>query len=97
MMMNTTDLGTEGDHSGLIVSVGGSPEPIIASVRKHAPKRVCFYASGKTVENVGKIKDVLCADGFDILNENIVVDDPEHLIGCYEVACRCVDRVESGA
>jgi len=39
--------------TALIISVGGSPEPIVKSVTEHAPDFVCFYSSEQTAEIIG--------------------------------------------
>ncbi len=70
----------------LIVSLGGSHEPILKSIKTHSPELVCFFASESSVENVGKIKDVLEAEMVELENKNFITEDAEDLVTCYSKA-----------
>lgn len=76
----------------LIVSVGGSIEPIIASLREYAPAYVCFFVSQQSVDMVPEIKQNL-----DISFEDykVIADNPEDLMCCYGKAAKCWDFLES--
>jgi CRISPR-associated protein (TIGR02710 family) len=77
--------------TALIISVGGSPEPIIFSIRERAPDGVCFFASQQSIDLVGKIKDAVARP----LNDyKVMVEDAEDLTRCYERALECFDWAE---
>ncbi len=75
----------------LIISVGGSPEPVVASIREHRPSRVVWFCSQDTVETVGPIKDQLGRHGVAVQDHKVLVEDPQDLVHCYERALRCAD------
>jgi CRISPR-associated protein (TIGR02710 family) len=76
--------------TALIVSVGGSPEPIIFSIQRRSPERVCFFASQQSVDLIGDIKKSVPS----ITDHKVLVDDAEDLTHCYEKALECFDWAE---
>ena len=76
--------------TALIVSVGGSPQPIIFSILQRSPQRVCFFASQRSIDLIGEIKKSVPA----ISDHKVLVDDAEDLIHCYEKALECFDWAE---
>jgi CRISPR-associated protein (TIGR02710 family) len=75
----------------LIISVGGSIEPVIYSIRQRSPDCVCFLASQRSVDLVGEIRR---AASLTTPDHKIIVDDAEDLTHCYEKALECFDWVE---
>jgi CRISPR-associated protein (TIGR02710 family) len=80
----------------LIISVGGTPEPIISSVREHNPAAVVFFCSADTVETVGPIKERLREEGIAPHDAKVLVEDPQDLTLCYEQAIRCAELALAG-
>jgi CRISPR-associated protein (TIGR02710 family) len=76
----------------MIVSVGGSPEPIIISLREEQPEFVCFLVSHQSVDQVADIKRQAELSGLDAKE---LVENPEDLVQCYRAALRCIDRVRA--
>jgi len=74
----------------MIMSLGGSPEPLIKSIDYHQPGLIIFLASHDSVRMAGEIfsnsHDKPAAE-FEI------TDDPNLMYECYKAARRCVDRV----
>lgn len=79
----------------LIVSVGGSHEPILTSIRHHRPRLVIFFASMKSAEDIGAIKRALEEESVSFANENVIVPDAERLVDCYVSALSCLDRARA--
>ena len=79
----------------MIISVGGTPEPVVKTLETHGPEFVCFFCSEATVENVGQIKAMARERGVEVRNRNVMVSDPEDLAACYRGALEACDRVES--
>jgi CRISPR-associated protein (TIGR02710 family) len=75
----------------LIASVGGTPEPIVESIKFHSPSYVCFLASHQSVDVAADVKRAACLDFKD---QKEIVEDPEDLVECYKAAIRCFDRAE---
>ncbi|WP_447974748.1 TIGR02710 family CRISPR-associated CARF protein [Nitrospira sp. Kam-Ns4a] len=75
----------------LVISVGGSPEPVVASIREHRPVRVVFFCSQDTVETVGPIREQLGRHGVTVQEHKVLVEDPQDLVHCYERALLCAD------
>src|SRR5439155_26842666 len=73
--------------SALIVSVGGTPDPVAFTLREHRPDFVCFLASQRSVDLVGQIKS---AASLPIQDEKVLVDDADDLLACYRAALDCV-------
>jgi CRISPR-associated protein (TIGR02710 family) len=80
----------------LIISVGGTIEPIVVSIAEHRPELVVFFASEQTIESIGKIKERLQDDKIAIQNRNIMIADAEDLEACYETALRCAEIALEG-
>lgn len=80
----------------LIISVGGTIEPLVASIAEHRPDVVVFFASEQTIELVGAIKAHLQERGLGIRNRNVMLTDAEDLVACYEAALRCTELALEG-
>ena len=77
--------------TALIISVGGSMEPVVYSIRQRAPDYVCFLASQRSMDLIAEIKRASSQTAPD---RKIIVDDAEDLAHCYEKALECFDWVE---
>jgi CRISPR-associated protein (TIGR02710 family) len=80
----------------LIVSVGGSPEPVITAIVHHKPAFVCFFASQQSVDSIGQIKQSVPGKWSEARYDDhkVIVDDPEEIEVCYKKALECFDEVE---
>lgn len=79
----------------LIVSVGGSADPVIKTIANYTPLFVCFFASEDSVEKIGPIKERLAELGIPVSKDRkVIVSNPENLIECYEEALKCGILVE---
>lgn len=73
----------------MIMSLGGSPEPLITSIDAHGPEKIFFLASHDSVALAGEIlkgRDPKPAAVYEI------TDDPNSMFESYKAARRCVDR-----
>mgnify|MGYP000907716914 CR=1 FL=1 len=74
----------------IIVSLGGSPEPLKKSIAEHRPERLIFFASQ---ESNTKLGEVLQIEGYKPVKiETEITENPNSLYECYKAARRCVDR-----
>ncbi|MCP9447900.1 MAG: TIGR02710 family CRISPR-associated CARF protein [Nitrospira sp.] len=73
----------------MIVSVGGSIEPLVTTLRAHRPTVVIFFASEQTVEQIGAIKEQVRDLGIPRTDRKVVTADPQDFITCYTDALRC--------
>ena len=74
----------------MILSLGGSPEPLKKSIAEHRPERLIFFASQ---ESNAKLGEVLQIEGYKPLKiETEIAENPNLLYECYKAARRCVDR-----
>jgi CRISPR-associated protein (TIGR02710 family) len=78
----------------MIVSVGGTPEPIVKTIEHHKPAYVCFFASQATNDRAIKVRELLGAQAASVLFETELVDDENDLLECYEKAGRAVIRLQ---
>lgn len=86
----------------LIVTVGGSPEPVIAVIKRHKPDRVfflCSTASSKEVDGPGRQAGNIVAQCG--LQENayskLEVGDPDDLAACLTSAAEAYDAADRDA
>jgi len=73
----------------MIMSLGGSPEPLKTSINAHHPERIFFLASHDSVALAGEIlkgREPKPAAVYEI------TDDPNSMFESYKAARRCVDR-----
>jgi len=77
--------------SVLIISVGGSPDPVIFSIQQRSPDYVCFFASQDSVDLVGDIKRRVAKP---LSDRKVIVDEVEDLTTCFEKALECFDWIE---
>jgi len=74
----------------MIMSLGGSPEPLKKSIAEHRPERLIFFASH---ESNAKLGEVLQIEGYQPVKiETEITENPNSLYECYKAARRCVDR-----
>ncbi len=79
----------------MIISVGGTPEPIIKSITEYRPEFVSFFASQDTCDKVSDIKKGLQEAKHGIKNEITLVDNVNDLYHCFRKAEEAVKRVLS--
>lgn len=77
----------------MIVSVGGTPSPIVTSISAHLPEFVSFLASQASSDNVSVVKSALAEKGVTVTSEMTLVDDPDDLFHCFGRAESAVERV----
>lgn len=74
----------------MIMSLGGSPEPLKKSIAKHQPEILIFFASHDSILKSG---EVLQGAGFKPNKiESEITENPNSLYECYKAARLCVDR-----
>jgi CRISPR-associated protein (TIGR02710 family) len=73
----------------MIMSLGGSPEPLRVSIAACRPERVIFFASNDSVPLSGEVIGVL---DYRPKLEFEITENPNSLIDCYRKARVCVDR-----
>lgn len=79
----------------LIVSVGGSIDPLVKTIEEHKPEYICFFCSHESVDYVGAIKEKLPAELREKLSDHkILVDDMNDIQHCYQRAVECVRKAE---
>ncbi len=80
----------------MILSVGGSPEPLVKTILHHRPEYICYFCSQASVDVVSKIKDGVKeqAPELKITDHKVVADDPEDLDKCYVEAQKCREKLE---
>jgi CRISPR-associated protein (TIGR02710 family) len=76
----------------MIVSVGGTPAPIIVTLNKSHPDYVCFFVSGATKRMIEA--EILPILRFKPLHHDwVVTPDPESLSECYSVVANKVPAI----
>lgn len=74
----------------MILSLGGSSEPLKKSIAEQRPERLIFFASH---ESNAKLGDVLRVEGYKPSKiETEITENPNSLYECYKTARCCVER-----
>jgi CRISPR-associated protein (TIGR02710 family) len=74
----------------MIISLGGTPEPLARSIAEHRPAFICFFASHDSVERLGQVRCLLAQDALSLPPKHIVLaEDVNDLVHCYEKALEC--------
>ena len=74
----------------MIISLGGTAEPLARSILQHRPSFVCFFASHDSVERLGQVKDLLAKENFPLPEKRIIlIDNVNDLVHCYAKALEC--------
>lgn len=74
----------------MLMSLGGSVEPLIESINTYRPEKVIFFASHASVP---LSHEILCSVGKKPDSEFVVTDNPNSLLTCYTKARECIERV----
>ncbi len=74
----------------MVISVGGSVEPLIVTINSHQPEFVCFFASEQSVDKIGEIKQGV---NVNFADRKVIVSDPQDLLECYHKSMECVERL----
>lgn len=77
----------------LLVSLGGSAEPIIVSASAHLPEFICFLVSQKSNLQINEVLASLNAKGFHPDHFAVVVDNENDLVDCFLKAQRCAEEL----
>jgi CRISPR-associated protein (TIGR02710 family) len=73
----------------MIMSLGGSPEPLKKSIEEHKPEKIVFLASHDSVSLAGEILKGLGPKPPSFFE---ITEDPNSMFESYKAARRCVDR-----
>jgi CRISPR-associated protein (TIGR02710 family) len=74
----------------MLMSLGGSPEPLQKSIREHQPEKIVFLASHDSILKAGEILSVLSAKPS---VQSEITENPNIMFECYKAARKCVERV----
>ncbi len=75
----------------MLVTLGGSPGPLIKSIGKYKPDQIIFLASH---DSVSLSNDILKALDFRPEVKFEITEDPNLMFECYKKARCCVDRAK---
>lgn len=79
----------------MLLSVGGTPEPLLKSIKHHHPEFVCFFASQATNDITTRVRDEM-KKTIDIKFVTELVDNENDLLECHQKAVRAVSRIKAG-
>jgi CRISPR-associated protein (TIGR02710 family) len=74
----------------MIMSLGGSPEPLKKSIAENQPDILIFFASHDSILKSGEVLQGLDCKPNKVESE--ITENPNSLYECYRVAKQCVDR-----
>lgn len=78
----------------LIVSLGGTPEPVVKAIMTHRPEVVCFFASQESIRNVGTVLEGVKGSVEPLRTYTVLADNAEDLVHCYEKALQAAAWIE---
>lgn len=76
----------------MIISVGGTPQPLVTSIEHHCPPYVCFFASQGTYDIITQVKESLGERTNEITFEVEIVDNENDLVECYNKGRNAISR-----
>lgn len=79
----------------MIITLGGTIEPLVKSILHHKPEFICYFASQQTYELSCNIRKEVEKSNLKYQSEIVLVDNPNDLLHCYEKAEDAVKRVFS--
>lgn len=79
----------------MLLSVGGTPEPLLKSIEHHQPQFVCFFASQATNDITTRVRDSLKKEPT-IMFATELVDNENDLLECHQKAEKAVARIRAG-
>lgn len=74
----------------MIITVGGTPAPLIKTINEHRPEVVCFLASQDTNDKITEIKKGIINR---TKSEVVLLDDVNDLLHCYRKSIEAAERV----
>jgi hypothetical protein len=77
----------------MIISVGGTPEPLVKSILENKPDFVCFLASQQSLDLIGEVKRQIKEQKHKLKDHKVICEDINNLVHCYEKAVECAERV----
>lgn len=77
----------------MIVSVGGTPQPVIKAICEYKPQFVSYFASHDSCDKVIEIDNEVKKQGVECKKEITLTDDVNDLNMCYHKAVEAVKRV----
>lgn len=75
----------------MVMSLGGTPDPLIKSISTHNPEKVIFLASH---DSVPLSQTILNAVPVKPVTEFVITENPNSLYECYQKSRECIDRVQ---
>ncbi|MDD5703107.1 MAG: TIGR02710 family CRISPR-associated CARF protein [Dehalococcoidales bacterium] len=79
----------------MLITVGGSPDPVINSIRHYQPQKVYFFASQESVEIIPAVKAALAAGGSPQFKDiKVMIEDINDVTGCYRRMLECAEDIE---
>ncbi len=74
-------------HNLLIATVGGKPEPLVASIAHWRPDRVLFVPSSDTADQIASIRHLLNKQGRNLSEgayDTVPLSDPQDFLQCVQ-------------
>lgn len=81
----------KGKERVLIVSLGGTTQPIVESIKRHEPELICWFGSERSVEKLGEIREAIKGFGLSPDTKLFVVENPDNLVECYQTAMKIAE------
>ncbi|MCX8069469.1 MAG: TIGR02710 family CRISPR-associated CARF protein [Thermodesulfovibrionales bacterium] len=77
----------------MLISVGGSPQPILTSIKHFKPSYISFLVSQDSSPQAVKIAEDLKKENINFNYEQVICDDPQDLFDCYSKAQKSVQKI----
>ncbi len=74
----------------MLMSLGGTPDPLIKSINRYEPEKIIFLASHNSVPISHTILSTMVQKPT---AEFVITEDPNSLYECYTKALECIDRI----
>ncbi|MCD6161675.1 MAG: TIGR02710 family CRISPR-associated protein [candidate division Zixibacteria bacterium] len=79
------------NNTVLVLTIGGTPKPIIKSLKEHNPGYIYFIPSTVTQDQIPEIKNAVFKNEFHGVEKSFPIKDPADLPKCYR---KCIEAFE---
>ena len=74
----------------MIMTLGGSLEPIVKSLSYSRPEFICFLVSEQSLKTLSEVMSII---GYEPKKHIVITYNPQSILDCYEKARDCIEHV----
>lgn len=79
----------------MILTVGGTPAPVITAALEHQPEFICFIASGESYLDIPGILEKLRENGVNPRHKPVIIENADDLMQCFHRGADAVTHIRN--